>query len=232
MIHKRTIHHTHQSDNLESILVLPQGNGPFPAVLLVHEYTGLNRVTVNHAERLAAAGYAVLAADFYGVDNRPASVEEANISHRVYRNDRLLMRERAKACLHALTRQKEISPSRVFALGFSFGAGAVLELARTGADLKGAVSVYGYLDTTHPAAPGEIKCPLLAILVEDDPVVPRKHVEMFEEEMKSTKAECEIISLKNAMHGFANPDNSEFDADLAEKMWKTVLKKLMTWNTD
>ncbi|GKT37446.1 dienelactone hydrolase family protein, partial [Aduncisulcus paluster] len=104
------INHVHLDTELDSIMLMPDGKGLFPAVLLFHEYTGLNEVTVNHAKHLAAAGYAVLAADFYGVSNRPANIDEARSTHRIYRNDRLLMRERAKACLAVLQEHEEVDP--------------------------------------------------------------------------------------------------------------------------
>ncbi|WP_421903899.1 dienelactone hydrolase family protein [Maridesulfovibrio sp.] len=218
------INHIHHDTELESVFLLPDDEGPFPAVLLFHEYTGLNEVTVNHAKRLAAAGYAVLAADFYGVRNRPSTVEEARSTHRIYRNDRLLMRERAKACLAVLRDQSNVDPDRVFVLGFSFGGGAALELARSGERLKGAVSVYGYLDTSHPVSPGEIQFPLLAIHVNNDPVVPADHLLTFKDEMQSAEVKYELIRLDDAQHGFTNPEDAGFDASLAEDMWDTVLK--------
>ena len=219
MIEQYKISHSHLDTKLECILLLPGGVGPFPAVLLFHEYTGLNEVTISHARRLAAAGYAVLAADFYGVHNRPSTIDEARITYRIYRNDRLLMRERAVACLDVLKAQPQIDPSCIYALGFSFGGGAALELARSGAELKGVVSGYGYLDTSHPVSVGGIKCPLLAIHVNDDPVVPEEHARMFEAEMHVAEAEYDLIRLDNAHHGFANPEDNGFDPQLAEDIW-------------
>ncbi|MFW5500533.1 MULTISPECIES: dienelactone hydrolase family protein [unclassified Maridesulfovibrio] len=216
------INHVHCDTELESILLLPDGEGPFPAVLLFHEYTGLNEVTVSHAKRLAAAGYAVFAADFYGASNRPANIDEARSTHRIYRNDRQLMRERARACLAVLQDHADVDPELIFVLGFSFGGGAALELARTGEKLRGAVSVYGYLDTSHPVAAGDIECPLLAVHVNNDPVVPEEHLLMFRQEMNAAEVIYDLIQLDNAHHGFANPKDAGFDAVLAEEMWNTV----------
>lgn len=224
MVRQRTVQHEHLSTALESVLLLPEGSGRYPAVLLFHEYTGLNDVTIGHAKRLAEAGYAVLAADFYGLEDRPATIDEARTTHRIYRNDRLLMRERAEACFEILCNQPEIDFSNIYVLGFSFGGGAALELARTGVSLKGAASVYGYLDTSHPVAAGEVKCPLLAIHVNNDPVVPAEHLAMFEDEMHSAGVDYDLICLDNAQHGFANPDDGGFDVRLAEDMWDTVLR--------
>lgn len=221
---KRIIFQNDHGTELKHVFILPEDPPPFPAVLLFHEYTGLNSVTVNHAERLAAEGYAVLAADFYGTDNRPDDMTEARAIHRIYRNDRLLMRARSKTCLQALTEQPEVDPKRIFGLGFSFGGGAVLELARTGAGLQSAISIYGYLDTSHAANPGEIKCSLLAIHVENDPVVPQQHAAMFENEMNSAEVSWKIIRIKNAKHGFANPEDPGFNTVLAEEMWIKVLE--------
>ncbi|WP_320171579.1 dienelactone hydrolase family protein [Maridesulfovibrio sp.] len=220
----KTVRQFHEGIELEHVLISPAEDGPHPAVLLIHEYTGLDKATLGHAERLAEAGFTVLAADFYGRDNLPADIEQARSIHRLYRNDRLLMRKRACACLQTLLKCPEADSDTVFALGFSFGGGCALELARTGANLKGAVSVYGYLDTTHPAAAGDVKCPLLAIYVENDPVVPEEHLLQFKGEINDSEIVCRIIRVKDSKHGFAKPDSDCFDARQAEQMWSTVLE--------
>ncbi|HAS89803.1 MAG TPA: dienelactone hydrolase [Desulfovibrio sp.] len=224
MVRQRIVQHEHPGTALESILLLPEGKGPYPAVLLFHEYTGLNSVTIGHAKRLAETGYAVLAADFYGLENRPVSIAEARATHRIYRNDRLLMRERAEACFEILCNQPEIDLFNIYVLGFSFGGGAALELTRTGVFLKGSASVYGYLDTSHPVVSRDVKCPLLVIHVDNDPVVPAEHLAMFEDEMQSAGVDYDLIRLDNATHGFANPEDDGFDVRLAEDMWDTVLR--------
>ncbi|WP_027720671.1 dienelactone hydrolase family protein [Maridesulfovibrio zosterae] len=226
----RKIQQTHREIDLEHIFILPEGDGPFPAVLLVHEYTGLNQIIIDHAKRLTDYGYAVLAVDFYGLNNRPCNIEEARTIHRIYRNNRLLMRERSKVCFDIIIKQPEIIPSMIFAFGLSFGGGAVLELARSGVDLKGAISVYGYLDTSHPVGVGDIKCPLLAFHVEDDPVVPSEHATAFEVEMDSAGVEWEMVKIKNSCHGFANPQDGSYDQLQAEKMWDMVQRKLISWS--
>ncbi|WP_291330016.1 dienelactone hydrolase family protein [Desulfovibrio sp. UCD-KL4C] len=225
MLKEKIITHTHQEDQLESVLVIPNGSGRFPAVLLIHEYTGLNKVTLDHARRLANAGYVVLAADFYGTSNRPKNIKEAQTAHKVFRSNRMLMRSRAKHCLEMLIRQPETDSTQLTALGFSFGGGAVLELARI-CDLKQVISIYGYLDTTHPASSGQIKAKIFAVHVENDPVVPENHAQMFIKEMNDAKADWSIKCLKNAKHGFMNSNDSAFDKILAEKTWNMILKNL------
>lgn len=223
---QRKIHQTHLQTDLEHILMIPEGNPPFPAILLFHEYTGLNSTTLSHAQRLATAGYAVLAADFYGINNRPLDTEKASTTHRIYRNDRKLMRQRAEACLQTLTAEPEVETAQIYALGFSFGGGAALELARTGAKLKKTISIYGYLDTTAPAKQGDIKCPMLALHVLNDPVVPKEHAKAFEAEMTEAAVDWRIIKIENARHGFANPEDDGFDEQIAEWMWETVFSNI------
>jgi len=225
VLKEKIITHTHQEDQLESILIVPEGSGPFPAVLLIHEYTGLNKVTLDHARRLANAGYVVLAADFYGPGKRPKNIDEAQTAHRVLRYNRELMRSRAKHCLETLINQPETDSTQLAALGFSFGGGAVLELARI-CDLKQVISVYGYLDTTLPASFGQIKAKIFAVHVEDDPVVPESHAEMFIKEMHDAEADWSMKCLRNAKHGFMNSDDSAFDQVLAEKTWNMIFKNL------
>lgn len=221
---QKAIKQVHLGTELNHKLIYPEKHGKLPGILLIHEYTGLSTAVLKQAERLATEGFAVLAADFYGVHNRPQNINQARKIHRIYRDDRLLMRERAKVCLQALAEQPEVDNQTITALGFSFGGGCALELARSGAEIKRAVSVYGYLDTSHPAQQHDIKCPLLVLHVNNDPVVPQKHAAQFRKEMNAAGADWQLIELDGLKHGFANPVNPEFNKDATDKMWAEILE--------
>ncbi len=224
MIRQRKIEQKHLEVELEHRFLFPDNSHPLPAVLLIHEYTGLNDVILKHGHRLASAGFAVLAADFYGIHKRPQNIEQARTTHRIYRNDRLLMRKRAEACFQTLTDQPEVNSREIIVLGLSFGGGCALELARTGAMLNGAVSIYGYLDTSHPAQTNDIRCSILSLHVENDPVVSAEHALQFEQEMTAAHVDWEMIRIENAKHGFANPLDDGFNPKTAEWMWEKVIK--------
>ncbi|EGJ49172.1 dienelactone hydrolase family protein [Desulfocurvibacter africanus] len=221
----------HGDADLYGILVRNESLSlPRPGILLIHEFTGLTAPMLAHAERLAAEGYIVLAADMYGRGILPADASEASRISRIYRDDRKFMRERAAAGLRALAAVEGVDGSAIAVLGFSFGGCVALELARSGAELAAACSVYGYLNTPFPAAPGDVRCPVLALHGALDKVVPMAEVAPFVEEMRDADVQCRMVIYTDAGHGFCNPtvqtdarSGSFYDPKIAERAWKDVL---------
>lgn len=195
----------HGSVELEGLVVRAgKTERPLPGVLLIHEYMGLGEYLRPHAEALAREGFLVLCHDMYGGGVRPGDRAEASVLSRPFRDDRLLMRSRAKAGLDALAALPGVAPTRLFAVGFSFGGGSVLELARSGARIRAAVSFYGYLDTTHPANPGDIRAKVLALHGVQDKVVTMDHLAQFEGEMDLAGADFKTVVYPHAGHAFSN----------------------------
>lgn len=198
-------HYQDGPTKLEGLVVRDaQVKGPQPGVLLIHEYMGLGDYLMPHAEALAREGFIVLCHDMYGIGVRPKDRAEASVISRPFRDDRLLMRSRAKAGFNALAALPGVDDKRLFAVGFSFGGGAVLELARSGATMQAAISFYGYLDTTHPANPGDIKARLLVLHGVQDKVVTMDHLAMFEGEMDLAGADVKTVVYPHAGHAFSN----------------------------
>jgi len=125
--------------------------GKAPAVLVFHEWKGLNAYAKRRANELADLGYVAFAADIYGKGVRPSSNEEAGAEAGKYKGDRQLLRRRANAALAVLREHPLVDPERLAAIGYCFGGMTALELARSGADMKGAVSFHGTLSTPVPA---------------------------------------------------------------------------------
>lgn len=226
----RTPHpYRHNDVELHGMLVRDEAlSAPCSGILLIHEFTGLDAPMLLHAERLAEAGYTVLAADMYGA--LPADRTEASRAARAFRSDRVLMRERAAAGLAALAEVEGVCKTSLAALGFSFGGCAALELARAGAELAAACSVYGYLHAPVPAKQGDVRCPLLVLHGARDKVVPLADVQPFVEEMLNARAECRIVIYTDAGHGFCNPgeqpderNGAAFDPIVAERAWRDIL---------
>lgn len=178
-----------------------------PAVLVVHEWTGIGPYVKKRCEQIAALGYAAFAIDIYGKGIRPADVNEAARQAAIYRGDRQLMRKRALAGFEEVKKFSFVDPERIAAIGYCFGGGVVLEMARSGADLKGVVSFHGNLDTPNPDDAKNIKAKVLVCHGADDPYVPWDKVIAFQNEMRKTKVDWEIIVFGNAVHGFTNPEN-------------------------
>ncbi len=204
LIEERIIYH-HGAVELEGALFSNAGaKRSAPGVLLVHEFMGPGDYMRPHAEALARLGYLVFAIDMYGRDVRPKDATEASRISRIYRNDRLLMRQRAMAGLAAFIGKTNVDASRISAMGFSFGGCTVLELARSGADLRGTASFYGYLNTPFKAAAGDIKGRVLALHGAGDKVVPMEQLNDFTQEMAAAGTDCQIKIHTGAGHGFSN----------------------------
>ncbi len=179
--------------------------GPRPGVMVVHEWWGLNDYPKKRAEQLAALGYIAFAADMYGNGVVATTPEKARELATALRQDRKLMRNRARAGLEALRKHPLCDPARVAAMGYCFGGGVVLELARDGADVKGVVSFHGNLDTPNPADAKNIKGKVLVLTGADDPGVPMKQVEAFMEEMRAANVDYHVVLYGGAVHAFTNP---------------------------
>lgn len=186
--------------------------GKLPSVLIIHQWTGLSDNEKMRARMLAELGYNVFAADIYGKGTRPqppAAGQEAG----KYKSDRKLYRARMLSALEVLNKNPLTDPAKVAAIGYCFGGTGVIELARSGAVVKGVVSFHGGLDSPTPADGKNIKGKVLALHGADDPFVPAKDIAAFEQEMKDAKVDYKLVNYPGAVHAFtqkaAGNDNSK-----------------------
>src|SRR4051812_5716465 len=199
---------------LEGLLVYDaSAKGKLPGIVLFPDWMGMTDLARQYGERVAKLGYVVLVADVYGKNVHPKDMKEASAVSGMYKNDRPLMQARAKAALDQLLKSPRIDVSKTAAMGFCFGGGVALELARSGADLDGVVSFHGNLDTPHPEMAKNIKGKVLVLHGADDPFVTQDQVKAFQDEMRSAKTDWALVQYGNAVHGFTNPnagtDNSK-----------------------
>jgi dienelactone hydrolase len=178
-----------------------------PAVLVVHEWWGLNEYIKRRVNQLAELGYIAFAADIYGNGFVTKDMQEAGKYAGRFRDDRKLMRDRAQAGLNVLTGQLVADKQRVAAIGYCFGGTTVLELGRSGAPLLGIVSFHGNLDTPNVADAKNIKGKVLALHGADDTFVPPSQVNAFQEEMRKAAVDWQMIFYGGAVHSFTNPDS-------------------------
>jgi dienelactone hydrolase len=183
--------------------------GKRPGVVVAHEWFGQTSYERKRAEQLARLGYVAFAIDIYGKGVRPRDEKEAGALAGKYMGDRKLMRARAAAGLDVLRNRPETDPTRLAAIGYCFGGATVLELARSGADLVSVVSFHGVLDTPTPGDARNIKAKVLVLHGGDDPMVPNKQVEAFQEEMRKGRVDWQFISYGGAVHKFSNPAAGE-----------------------
>jgi dienelactone hydrolase len=181
--------------------------GKRPGILVVHEWKGLNAYAKRRTDMLAGLGYVAFAADIYGKGIRPQTIADAGAMAGKFKADRTLLRARVNAGLDVLKSQPNVDISRLAAIGYCFGGTAVLELARSGADVKGIVSFHGGLSSPTPQDAKNIKARILALHGAADPFVKPDEVAAFEKEMTDAKVNYRFIKYPGAMHGFTNPDN-------------------------
>jgi dienelactone hydrolase len=202
--------------------------GPRPGVLIVHQWKGLTNYERKRAEMLAQLGYVAFCADIYGKGIRPTTTAEAGAQAGKYKQDRALLRARATAGLDAFRKQSMVDPKRIAAIGYCFGGTTVIELARSGADVAGVVSFHGGLDSPAPAAGKNIKTKVLALHGADDPFVPAKDLDAFEQEMREAKVEWQLIKYGGAVHSFTDWDatgamkGAQYDERADKRSWEDM----------
>jgi dienelactone hydrolase len=200
-----------------------------PGVLVVHDWMGVGDFTRGRADELARMGYVAFAADVYGKGIRPKNSEDASKQAAIYKGNRPLFRSRMRAAFDSLIKQSHVDPARTAAIGYCFGGTAVLELARSGAPLKGVVSIHGGLDSPTPGDAKNIKGRILALHGADDPYVPSDQVTAFEKEMREGGVDWELVKFGDAVHAFSIPgaghDKSKgaaYNPVVASRAWQAM----------
>jgi dienelactone hydrolase len=206
MTELRTITCAHAGAELTGLIAVPGGQGPRPAVMVMHNAFGLGKQVREAIVRLAGEGYVAVATDMYGAGAYSEDHAEVAEMVRPLWTDPDLFRARVVAWHDFLKGLPEIDAGRMAAIGYCFGGQCVLELARSGADVKAVVSFHGLLSTARPARPGEVKAEVAVYTGGRDPHVPREHVEALRQEMAAAGASLQITEFAEAYHAFTDPD--------------------------
>lgn len=231
-----TVDYAQGSQKLQGVLFYDTDkviSGKTPAVLVYHAWMGIGEHEKNWARQLAELGYVAFAADIYGTGIRPSNPEQAGKQAGIYRNDRTLMRQRAQAGLKVLQNHPLVDTQKIAALGFCFGGGVALELARSGAPVKGVISLHGNLDTPNPKDASQIKGKVLVLHGGDDPFVPDSMVQAFQQEMRQAKVNWQLTAYGGAVHAFTEPKagndpskGAAYHPEAARKSWADSLRFL------
>lgn len=201
-----------------------------PGLLMVPNWMGVTENAEKKASQVAGSEYVVFVADLYGKDIRPQNVEEASKAASTVRGDRAMMRDRVNAALDVFRAQADGVPldtDNIGAIGFCFGGGAVLELARSGTDVKGVVSFHGNLDTPDPEDAQAIRTPVLVLHGANDPYVPEEQVQAFKDEMRNADVDWQMNIYGGAVHSFTDPTantpgKAEYNPAVAERAFAAM----------
>ncbi|MDR3477274.1 MAG: dienelactone hydrolase family protein [Gammaproteobacteria bacterium] len=179
--------------------------GKKPAVIVAHDWSGRNDFACQKAEKLAELGYVGFALDMYGRRIIGKTNEEKSALIKPFMEDRALLRRRILAALATVQELEVVNTASIAVMGFCFGGLCALDLARSGADIRGAVSFHGLLNAPTGIPQEKIVAKVLALHGHDDPMVPPAQVADFQKEMTDAKVDWQFHTFGNVMHGFTNP---------------------------
>lgn len=203
-------------------------SGRRPAVLINHAWGGRDEFVAEKARKLAELGYVGFALDMYGKGVLGSGPEENARLMQPFMADRALLQKRIQAALYAVKQLPWVDDSKIAAIGFCFGGLCVLDLARTGADIKGVVSFHGLLGAPDNTRGTAIKAKVLALHGHDDPMVSPEQVLAFEQEMTEAGADWQVHAYGHTMHAFTNPVANDpafgtvYQADADRRSWQAM----------
>ena len=176
-----------------------------PAVLVVHEWWGLNDYPKRRARELAALGYVAMAVDIYGNGKTADNPDSAMKYSMPFYVDPQKAKRRMDAAIAKIKTYGQVDASKIGAIGYCFGGGVLLNNVRLGDELKGVVSFHGGLNGT-PVNKDLLKSAILVCHGGADPFVPQKDVDQFKKQMDSIGAPYTFKVYEGCTHAFTNPD--------------------------
>jgi carboxymethylenebutenolidase len=216
----KTVSYKSGDETVQGLLYTPSGKGPFPGLIVIHEWWGLNDWVKDQASKLSDQGYVALAIDLY----RGKVATTPDEAHQIMRG---VPEDRAKRDLHAafefLASQPNVKKARVGAIGWCMGGGYALDVALQEPTLGADVINYGHL-ATDPESLKKINAPILGLFGAQDKGITPDDVRKFEETMKQMGKKIDVKIYDDAGHAFENPNNKDGyrEADAADA-WKRTL---------
>ncbi|WP_152040720.1 dienelactone hydrolase family protein [Salinigranum salinum] len=210
-------------DGTPGYLARPADDGTYPAVIMIHEWWGLNENIEHMADILAGHGYVVFAVDLYDGQVATNSSQAAELSGEVRNNPDEAVAKMSRAV--AGLRDRSDTTNQVASLGWCFGGGQSLQLSLSEADLNATVIYYGTLATDEETLQ-RIDAPVLGVFGSEDRVVPVEDVRAFNETLDELGVEHEVYVYEGAGHAFANPSGESFQPEATMDAWAKTLRFL------
>jgi dienelactone hydrolase len=219
------------NEELESVLVARRDSARRPGIIIFPTVMGVSDLELGFARQLVHLGYTGFVADLFGKTFRGAPREVMSDEMKRLRGDRASLRERLLAVLASAREQGAIEPDRIVAIGYCFGGGCALDLARSGADIAGVASFHGLLDPPGLEA-RPITAKVLAFHGWDDPLAPPDQVVALGEELTAAGADWQLHAFGHVAHGFTNPGATGavpgvvYNELAAERSWTALINFL------
>lgn len=220
---------------LEGYLASP-AKTPAPALLIAHMWGGRVEFVCEKARQLAALGYTAFALDMYGKGPNGITVgrnpEESARLMQPFVDDRRMLQQRILSAYKTLRTRPEADPQRIVVMGYCFGGKCALDLARTGVELRGAVSIHGLLDPPPENQRGHIKCKVLLLHGNEDPLADMQSLSALQQELTAMDADWQSVIYGKVQHAFTNPSANNpaagtvYNAAAAQRSWRALLNFL------
>ena len=231
----KEIDYKHADTTMKGMLAYDDAiKGKRPGVLIVHEWWGHNKHARDKAKMLAKEGYVAFAVDMYGDRKNAAHPDDAGKFSSAVAGNMPLAKARFEAAIDKLKAQANVESDKLAAMGYCFGGGVVLNMARMGVELKGVSSFHGSIATKKPAKKGDIKTRIRVFNGAADPFVKAEQITALKEEMKNAGVDFEFVNYPGAKHSFTNPDANvagkkfslplEYNAAADKDSWQKNLK--------
>ena len=221
-----------EGEQLEGVLVGRRDGSRRPTVILIPTVMGVSDLEKGFGRQLVELGYNALVADLFGKKFRGASRDTMFGELNRLKSDRAALLRRMNHVLELARGQSEVQSEQVVVAGYCFGGMCALDLARSGADVRAAVSFHGLFDP--PGLPAhKIKAKVVAYHGWDDPMVPPEKVVALGNELTAAGSDWQIHAYGNVAHGFTNPNAHEIGIDgvaynalAAERSWTSLINFL------
>lgn len=219
-IEGKSVSYKSGDETVQGVLYTPAGKGPFPAVIVIHEWWGLNAWVKEQASKLSDEGYVTLAIDLY----RGKVATTPDEAHEIMRG---VPEDRAKRDLHAafnfLESQPNVNKSRIGSIGWCMGGGYSLDVALQEPTLAADVINYGHL-ATDPDSLKRINAPILGLFGAQDRGITPGDVHKFADSLEKMGKKIDVKVYDDAGHAFENPNNKDgYRAADAADAWKRIV---------
>lgn len=207
--------------------------GPRPAVVVFHEWWGLNDYAKKRTKMLAEQGYVAFAADMYGDGQFVDHPKDAGQMAGKVRANVDTWQKRAVAALDVLKKQPQCDPAKIAAIGYCFGGSTALQLGYTGADIDAIATFHAALPTPTKEQAEAIQAKVLVCHGADDGFVSQESIDAFQEKLKDAEVDLNFTAFPGAVHSFTVEDSGkhgnpgmQYNKEADEKSWAMLLELL------